>query len=233
MNYRNRRFFSYVFYFLLLWGAGGAGLVCAEGLNGQNASTLPLIEVLGLFNKQAVLKIDGTQHFLRVGQAPVSGVQLVSSNSRFAVIQHAGVKYELGLSQAIGSRFKAPDKTIVTIALNERSQYETPGSINGRPVMFLVDTGASIVAMNRNTAKQLGIQFRLHGRRSGVITASGTASSFQVLLDKVKVGEITLSNVEAVVVDADYPLTPLLGMTFLKRLDIREQEGVMYLTQKY
>lgn len=202
-------------------------------VNSLVALALPRVEVLALFKGKAILKIDGNQQLLKVGQVSGSGVKLISSDSKGAVIQYDGVRHSLGLSQAIGSRYVAPEKSVVAISLNERSQYKTGGSINGQPVTFLVDTGATVVALNRNIARQLGIQFRLVGERAGVVTASGTAPSYRILLDQVKVGEISLSNVEAMVVDSDFPVSPLLGMSFLGRLDIREEDGVMYLTHDY
>jgi len=111
--------------------------------------------------------------------------------------------------------------------------YTTVGSINGLPVTFLVDTGATAVAMNANQARRLGIDYRVTGRQSGVTTASGVEHAWAVTLDTVKVGDLELHNVGAVVLEGAHPATTLLGMTFLGRLEINNDGRLMTLRKKY
>lgn len=109
--------------------------------------------------------------------------------------------------------------------------YTTVGSINGLPVSFLVDTGATTIAMNVVDARRLAVNYRFKGVEARVSTASGLAKAYRVSLDKVTVGEISLRNVKAVVIDGLFPKQVLLGMSFLGQLEIQRSAGMMQLKQ--
>ncbi len=190
------------------------------------------MEVVGLFKNAAVLNISGNERLLKVGQLSPEGVLLVSADSKEAVIEISGKKMHLTLSSRISAEFKTPASVTVSIMLNSAGQYRTTGSINGRPVSFLVDTGATIVAINSITAKSLGIDSS-RGRVLRATTASGVVESAEVFLDIVKVGGIKIRNVQAAVIPGSFPLDILLGMSFLRNVEIRENAGTMQLTTKY
>ncbi len=190
------------------------------------------MEVVGLFKNVAVLNISGNERLLKVGQLSPEGVLLVSADSKEAVIEISGKKMHLTLSSRISAEFKTPASVTVSIMLNSAGQYRTTGSINGRPVSFLVDTGATIVAINSITAKSLGIDSS-KGRVLRATTASGVVESVEVFLDIVKVGGIKIRNVQAAVIPGSFPLDILLGMSFLRNVEIRENAGTMQLTTKY
>ena len=103
---------------------------------------------------------------------------------------------------------------------------------NGRPVDFVVDTGANLVALSGRQAQRLGIDVRVVGTPSQTITASGVAAAHLVNLSRVKVGDIELRGVEGIVIDGDYPPITLLGMSFLNRLNMRKDGQVMELQTK-
>jgi len=111
--------------------------------------------------------------------------------------------------------------------------YTTVGSINGLTVTFLVDTGASQVALNANEARRLGIDFRVSGTPTAVDTASGVARAWAVTLDSVKVGSLEMRNVGAVVLEGSTPQHALLGMTYLGQLEIDNDGRLMTLRKKY
>jgi aspartyl protease family protein len=111
--------------------------------------------------------------------------------------------------------------------------YTTVGSINGLPVPFLVDTGATQVALNSAQARRLGIDYRVTGTETSVTTASGVERAWRVNLDSVKVGDLELRNVGAVVIDGPQPETALLGMSYLGRLEITNSGQLMTLKKKY
>ncbi|PCH63268.1 MAG: hypothetical protein COC04_04625 [Gammaproteobacteria bacterium] len=110
--------------------------------------------------------------------------------------------------------------------------YITPGTVNGYSVDFLVDTGASTIALNAETAKRLDLEY-IENAPVGVKTASGITLAYPVTLDEVQVGDIKLYNVQAVVIDGPEPSRALLGMTFLGQLDMHQTGQRMDLKQKY
>ena len=111
--------------------------------------------------------------------------------------------------------------------------YATAGFINGQPVNFLVDTGATWIAMNSHQARSLGINFRFLGKRGHVSTANGVVPIYRVTLAKVRVGEIELTNVAAGVLEGNSPEEVLLGNSFLNRVEMQRQGQVMLLKQKF
>jgi aspartyl protease family protein len=86
--------------------------------------------------------------------------------------------------------------------------------------------------MNLHHAEQLGVNFR-RGRKGAASTAGGMVSAYHVPLEKLTIGNITLHQVEATVVIGDFPSEILLGNSFLSRVEMSEEEGVMVLRTKY
>lgn len=209
--------------------AAATGLVLSWGGMIQAA---PDVRVDGLFKGAAVLTIDGQQVMLRDGKTGPGGVKLISATSRSAVVEIDGKRHDLNLHAAIGGQFQEAEVRQVVIRKNN-DQYKVNGSINGQSVQFLVDTGATSVAMNEMDARRLGLQYRIDGTESQVVTASGVSKSWTVKLDSVKVGEIQVSNVEAVVVQGGFPVDVLLGMTYLNHVKLQEHNSVLMLEKKY
>lgn len=187
------------------------------------------IEVRGLYKDGAVLIIDGNLRMMKAGQTSPEGVRLVSADTRKALVEVDGRRQSLGLSKQISASFQAPQKNTTAVPRDGNNQYLVTGAINGVNTQMLVDTGANAVAMSSVTAQGLGIDFRKEKNKGRARTASGTVTSYRVLLDSVSVGEITLRNVEAFVNEGDFPHVVLLGMTFLRHVEMRDSNGVLYL----
>ena len=192
------------------------------------------IEVQGLFSNKAVLMIDGNRHILAVGKTSPEGVKVISANSRGAVLEVNGKQgeYLLGNTSTLNTVFSKRKSQKETVYLNSGGMYKTFGSINGRSVNFLIDTGASAIAMNSDQAKNLGIQYDRVGTPTKISTASGFVKGYRIRLKSVTVGGITEKNVAAMVIDGKHPGPILLGMTFLSRLDIEHGGNAMTLIQK-
>jgi len=196
------------------------------------ATAAPLVQVVGLFPGAAVLNVDGQRKLVRVGQTGPGGVQVISADSKGAVLRVDGVERNYVLSRELSSGFAEPERRQLSIAQGQGGHYWIAGSINGQPVQFLVDTGATAVAINENQARRLGIDYRVNGRQIVVGTASGTAKAWQVNLNSVKVGAIDVLGVEAVILEGGSPTDALLGMSFLGRVSWREEQGVLKLESK-
>ncbi|WP_461481908.1 retropepsin-like aspartic protease family protein [Porticoccus sp.] len=192
----------------------------------------PDIRVHGLFGGSAVLVINGKQRLLKKGQTSPEGVTLIEADSRQALLEVEGKRMSLGLSEHISSSFKAAEVAEVRIPRADNGHYLVSGFINGRPVDFMIDTGATSIAMNLHHAEQLGVNFR-QGKKSVASTAGGMVSTYQVPVDKLTIGNITLHQVEATVVIGDFPSQVLLGNSFLSRVEMTEEEGVMVLRTKF
>ncbi len=190
------------------------------------------IEVVALFSKAAMLRIDGKALLLKNGQTSPEGVLLVNASSRDATIEYQGIRTIMLLSDRISSSFQKPDVVTLSVQINNQGQFIAMGSINGRPARFLIDTGANIVAMNSAVAKSLGIDFS-GGKKMTATTAGGTVVSREVILDVVQVGEIKVTNVQGAVLEGEFPKEILLGMSFLKNIEIQKNAGLMVLTSQF
>jgi len=211
-----------VFYLLCLLGVIFAA---------QAALAVQKISVLGLFNNKAVVMIDGKRRILALNQASPEGVTLISADGSSAVLEIAGKRTAYPLGQA-GANYSTPRQTAVNVYRNPQGMFTASGSINGFPVDFMVDTGATFIAMNAPQAKRLGIQYRMEGQPVTTNTASGTAMGYQVTLQRVRLGEIELRDIDAIVLEGNSPTEVLLGMSFLGRLEMQHSGQVMQLKSK-
>lgn len=207
--------------------------VLLVGLSVMQASwTMPDIRVQGLLGKSAVLVINGKQRLLKQGKTSPEGVKLISVDAQEATLEVDGQRIKLGLSQHISSNFQAAEMAELRIPRGHNDHYFVTGYINGHPVEFLVDTGASAVVVNINQAKALGIDYR-NGEKIQVNTASGVSDARSVMLSKLVIGNITLHNIRCIVNISSYPTTALLGNTFLSKVQMSEDEGVLVLRKKF
>jgi aspartyl protease family protein len=202
------------------------------GLAQASAFAVGAIEVQALMSDAAMLRIGDKQRMLRNGQRSPEGVLLVNANTQRAIIEVDGQRKELKLSQRIAGNFAAAETAEVRIDRNANAQYLTTASIDGHLTTVIVDTGANTVALSGSQAQTMGINFR-RGSPTRVATASGVANAYSIQLDNVTVGNVSVPYVTAVVIEGDFPPLILLGMSFLQRVGMREENGALFLRQKF
>lgn len=194
----------------------------------------PSVRVLALFPDKAMLDIDGKRKVLSAGSTDASGVTLVSASPAGAVVEIDGRRESLQLGTAVAASYAKPSRREIRILKdNRRDGFFVDGLINGQPVRFLVDTGATSVAMSERHASQLGIAHRVDGRKVGVGTASGNAIGHQVTLRSLSVEGLRLNDVRAVVIDGDSPRFVLLGMNVLGQFELEQRENLMILRSRF
>ncbi len=191
------------------------------------------IEVMALFKNKAMVNINNQQHLLKIGEPAISGVKLIEATSKYAILEIEGKRSKYNLGNRVSASYNKTIKKKVQIYRDASNMFRTVGSINGYPVDFLVDTGATSVALNSELAKRLGIQYKLDGEETVVSTASGKALAYSLSLDQVKVGEIMLRNIDAVIIEGNSPSTPLLGMSYLGRLKLNNENQYLELEEKF
>jgi aspartyl protease family protein len=190
--------------------------------------------VLGIFPDRAMVQVNGERIVLRVGEATEEGIRLLSTDSRagHVLLEIAGQPRQVMLGSRAGGSFQPRDMARAQILADSSGAYTTIGSINGRTVTFLVDTGATAVAMNSIEARRLGIDYT-RGEPTMVQTASGTAPAYRVTLERVRVGDIEQRRVEALVIAGDAPPMTLLGMSFLRTVEMRNEGRALILEQRF
>ena len=195
-------------------------------------------KVIALFKNAVMIKYNGKQKMLRKGQSLNENVKLISADSHGATFIINGKKTELGLhdsriTDVPLNAHKGKEKFSISIPMNRRGMFQVSGSINGVPINFLVDTGASSVAMSEKTAKKIGLQYKLYGDRAISSTAAGNTRSWLMPLKKVNVAGLELTNVHGAVVEKMDFDEVLLGMSFLRQLNMSNNGQIMKLTKKY
>jgi aspartyl protease family protein len=109
--------------------------------------------------------------------------------------------------------------------------FMTLGQINGKSVQMMVDTGASGVGISVNDAQRLGIDYK-SGQMVGISTANGVIPGWNIKLSAVKVGDVTVHGVDAMVSAGSMPFV-LLGNSFLTHFQMTRTNDQMVLEKRY
>lgn len=206
-----------------------AALLAAGLLSSALASAS--VEIVGLFKDRAVVRTARGEEMIRVGQTSANGVKLLFANAEKARVQFQGKTYDLSLSNRVGSSFQEAAVRSVSVNMDQSGSFRVNGSINGNPANFLVDTGANVVAMSSKQASALGISYQI-GETGKVVTAQGEVDAKNITLTEVSVGGVKAHNVAATVIEGNYPVEILLGMSFLSQVAMKNEGGVLTLSQR-
>ncbi len=190
------------------------------------------ISVAGLMNGKVIVSLDGGPvRTIAVGQTLPGGVKLLKADSQNAVFDDNGSKRILSMGQGFSSNGASGNSKLVLTA-NGQGHFFTTGQINGAWTQMVVDTGATMVSISADEARRLGIDY-LKGSRGSSNTANGSVPAYKVLLDTVTVGDITLHQVDGLVVEGQGLGVTLLGMSFLRRLRMEREGTTLTLTKQY
>ncbi len=191
------------------------------------------VNVIGLFTDKAVLIIDnGKPQTLSVGQTSKEGVKLIAADSQKAVVEIEGKRKQLAMGQAASVMGSATKLESATLYADASGHHVTEGFLNNTMVQFLVDTGATTIAMNEIDAKRAGIAYN-NEEAILVQTANGNAKAHRVTIATVRIGSLVLHQVDGVVLEGGSPSLVLLGMSALNRLDMKRDGIALTLTKKY
>ena len=126
----------------------------------------------------------------------------------------------------------SPTGRKVRIEADDHGHFRADARINGRPVDALIDTGATLVALNRTTARQVGINPRASDFNREARTANGMVRVATARIETMQIGRISLRNVDAMIFDDAALGGTLVGMSFLSRLaSFRMENGSLLMEQ--
>ena len=206
--------------------------LAALGLALAGSAAAQTVAMSGRLGDKALLMIDGQPRTVAVG-ASVQGVKLVSLSADGSIVEVAGRRYTVplgGTPASVGGGGGAESGTRIVLTAGPGGHFVANGSINGRAVQFVVDTGATSVAMGQGEAERIGLKYQ-DGQRGMVNTANGQVTAYRVSLTSVRVGDVTVHGVEAVVVPATMPYV-LLGNSFLTRFQMTRMNDVLTLERR-
>ena len=195
------------------------------------AAEVSVVGVVG--DKAAVLVIDGAEpRTVRVGQK-LNGVTVIAVTKQGATLEFDGKRRALALGQHVrGEGPAASGAGSVTLAADARGHFVTEARVNGAPIRFLVDTGATLISLPYAEARRLGIDTS-KAPRGTAMTANGATLVYQVKLDTVRVGGVELHNVDALVHQGPGLDIALLGMSFLNRVEMLREGERLTLTKRF
>ncbi len=206
-----------------------AALVCVVLAVAAPAAGAQGVVLAGRMGDRALLVIDGQAHTVAVGGS-AGGVRLLRWNGDEAELDAGGRRLLARIGGApaqVGGSGQGSGAREVVIPAGSGGHFVAAGAINGRATRFMVDTGATVVALGRAEAARLGLDLR-NARTAMMQTANGPVPVQMVVLTQVRLGEVEVAQVDAAVLPQPMPYV-LLGNSFLSRFQMRRDNDLMRL----
>lgn len=220
----------------------------------QTAFATPKIVLNALLTNQVMLQVNGKYRSIKVGKSSPEGIKLISASSKKAVIEVEGKRLTLDLSRhkSSSSFYRASGKDIEINAANSiaksnkknrknkkviirrggHGHFRVKGQINGKNISFLIDTGATSISISEAFANKIRLNKSKNKQYGYANTANGRVRVYSVKLARVKIKNLELRGIRAVVLPV-LNGDALLGMSFLKRLNMNINGNIMTLSKKY
>ena len=193
------------------------------------------VALAGMLGSKALLIVNGTAPKTVAAGESHQGVKVISTSGDQAVIEQSGKRLTLRVGQApvnVGGNAAASGRgTRIVLTESSGGHFMTAGQINGRAVQFMVDTGATVVAMSVADAERAGVAYK-NGQPVLMSTANGAIQAYRIRLNSVRVGDVEVFDVEAVVTPQPMPYM-LLGNSFLTRFQMKRDNQQMTLDKRY
>ncbi len=204
--------------------AGSALLASAHG---------QAISLSGMHGSKAVLIVDGSAPKVVSPGESFKGVKLLSVQGDTAVFEMAGQRHTLRVGDSpvsVGQTVRAGTGVRVVLSPDSDGHFVTQGQVNSKPVQFMVDTGATTVGLGVSDANRIGLKYQ-DAPRVQVATANGNVPGWRIKLSTVRVGDIEVREVDAIVTPMSMPFV-LLGNSFLSRFQMTRTSEQMVLEKR-
>lgn len=215
--------------------AAAVQLVAAAGV----AHAASSVTLTGSIGSRAILIVNGNPpKTVAVGES-YQGVKLVSLQAEQAVVELEGKRVNLRMDTPVsigggsggGGDGGSGGGNRVVLSADSRGHFMTQGAINGRPVTFMLDTGATTVALSMADAQRIGLDYS-KGQPVQISTANGVAPGFRLRLNSVRVGDVEAYDIDAIVSQQGMPFV-LLGNSFINRFSMRRDADQMVLEKRF
>jgi aspartyl protease family protein len=193
------------------------------------------VALAGMLGSKALVIVDGgTPKGVAVGETH-RGVKILSTQGDVAVIEIAGKRHTLRVGDAPasvgGSGGGGASGTKVVLTAGTGGHFVTQGQINGRATQMVVDTGASLVSISAADADRMGLNYK-SGQPARLSTANGVTNGWKIKLSSVKLGDVEVYEVDAVVSSGSMPYV-LLGNSYLTRFQMTRTNDQMLLEKRF
>ena len=193
------------------------------------------VALQGMLGGKALLIVDGSAPKTVAPGDTWKGVKVLSTRGDEATVEAGGRRFSLRVGEApasVGGAGGAPPSSgRIVLTAQSGGSFTATGSVNGRAAYFLVDTGATVVSMAASDAERYGVDYK-GGQPVLMHTANGVAQGWRVKLASVRVGDVELREVDALVSQQPMPFV-LLGNSFLTRFTMRRDSDQMVLERRY
>ena len=207
-----------------------AAIICAALLPAWGDTAA----LAGMFGSKALLVVNGGAPKTVAAGETHQGVKVISTAPDQAVVEQAGKRVTLRVGDApvsTGGASTISRGTRIVLTAGSGGHFVTAGQINGKSVQFMVDTGATSVAMGAQDAERAGINYKA-GQMIGISTANGNTQGYRIKLNSVRIGDVEVFDVDAVVTPQAMPYM-LLGNSFLTRFQMTRENEQMTLVKRY
>ena len=204
-----------------------AALLAVTGLPTAYAQSVALAGILG---GKALLVVDGSAPRSVAPGGSHMGVRVVSVGRDGVVLEVAGAQRTIQLGESPVSIGGSAAGQRIVLKADARGHFINSGFINGRVMQYMVDTGATTVAIGRPDAQRMGLKFE-QGQPVMMNTANGTAQGWRMRLESVRVGDVELRSVDAIVTAEAMPYV-LLGNSFLREFHMNRSGDEMVLQRR-
>jgi aspartyl protease family protein len=212
----------------------GQALCAALALFFCSAAAAQTVALQGMMGSKALLIVDGSApKSVGAGETHM-GVKVVSTSGDQAVVEVEGKRRTLRVGDApasVGGSAGGARGNRIVMTAESGGHFFAQGSINGRAVHFVVDTGATSVAMGASEAQRVGLNVQA-GQPVRLSTANGVVQGWRLKLSSVRIGDVEVFDVEAVVSPESMPYV-LLGNSFLTRFQMKRDNDQMVLERRY
>lgn len=211
-----------------------AAAACLLAVAAVPAARAQAVSLQGMLGGKALLIVDGGAPKSVAPGETWKGVKVLSTKGDEATVEAAGRRFNLRVGEApasVGGGAGPASSGRIVLTAQSNGHFMANGSINGRSAYFLVDTGASMVSLSVSDAERLGVDYK-GGQPVQMSTANGQALGWRLKLNTVRVGDVELRDIDAVVTQQGMPFV-LLGNSFLTRFQMRRDNDQMVLERRY
>ncbi|RQO56178.1 TIGR02281 family clan AA aspartic protease [Variovorax sp. KBW07] len=192
------------------------------------------VTLTGTIGSRAILIVNGAPpKTVAVGES-FQGVKLVSLQSEQAVVELEGKRVNLRMDTPVsigGGGGSGGGGNRIVLPADSRGHFMTQGTINGRAVTFMLDTGATSIALSAADAQRIGLDYS-KAQRVQMSTANGVTVGHRLRLQSVRVGDVEVYDIDAIVSPEPMPFV-LLGNSFINRFSMRRDADQMVLEKRY
>jgi aspartyl protease family protein len=192
------------------------------------------VSLQGVLGTNALLMIDGAAPRSVASGATHQGVKVISASGDRALVEIGGRRHELRVGDApasVGGGGRGAPGSRIVLTAGSGGHFTTQGAINGHAATFMVDTGATLVAIGAPDARRMGLDYK-SGQQGFANTANGVMPAWRIKLATLRIGDVEVHEVDAQVSAQPMPFV-LLGNSFLNRFQMQRDNEQMVLERRY